>query len=67
MEMRDSGSHRQMSCPLHLGLYALGKRFWKALDTYSGDHGKVDRRIPREDKTGPLSFTKGKAERKSKP
>ena len=42
MERRDSGSHRWMSCPLHLGPYALGKRFWRALDAYRRDHGMVD-------------------------
>ena len=46
MESRDSCSHLRGSFPLHLGPYhqsddAFGKRFWRALDAYQRDNGKV--------------------------
>ena len=46
MESRDSCSRLRMSFLFHLGQYhgwILGKRFWRALDAYSGDYGKVDK------------------------
>ena len=46
MESGDSCNCLRRSFPFHLGPYhqsddAFGKKFWRALDAYSGDHGKV--------------------------
>ena len=44
MESEDSCSRLQMSCWFHRDQCherLVGKKFWRALDTYSGDHGKV--------------------------
>ena len=46
MESEDSCSRLQMSCWFHRGQchgWILGKRFWRALDAYSRDHGKGDK------------------------
>ena len=46
MESGDSCSRLQMIFLFHLGQchgFILGKRFWRTLDAYSGDHGKVDK------------------------
>ena len=44
IESGDSCSRLRMSFLFHLGQchgWILGKIFWRALDAYSGDHGKV--------------------------
>ena len=46
MESGDSCSRLRMSSLFHLGQchgWIFGKRLWRALDAYSGDHGKVDK------------------------
>ena len=46
MESGDSCSRLRMSFQFHMGQCHgcfLGKRFWRALDAYNGDHGKVDK------------------------
>lgn len=46
MESGDSCSRLRMSFLFHLGQChgcILGKKFWRALDAYSGDHGNVDK------------------------
>ena len=46
MESEDSCSRLQMSCWFHRDQCherLVGKKFWRALDAYSGDHDKVDK------------------------
>ena len=45
MESGDSCTRLRMSFLSHMGCQGcfLGKRSWRALDAYSGDHGKVDK------------------------
>ena len=46
IESGDSCSRLQRSCRFHRGQCherLVRKRFWRALDAYSGDHGKVDK------------------------
>ena len=45
MESEDSCNRLRMSFQFHRDCHSwiLGKRFWRALDAYSGDHDKGDK------------------------